>query len=78
MQLTVRTSPTVSSSALGVYGAGSIVYATHNPPREQTSVGDGRIWVAVNAPNGTGWMARTGPNGIGENAVRLADTECGT
>lgn len=74
-QLTVRTTPTNTSPALGVYGAGSVVTASSNPPKEQTS-GDGRVWAEVAAPNGNGWMSLTGPNGNGENAVRLEDGKC--
>lgn len=74
-QLTVRTTPSNTSPALGVYGAGSVVTASTNPPREQTS-GDGRLWAEVAAPNGNGWISLTGPNGNGENAVRLEDGQC--
>ena len=74
-QLTVRTTADSNSAALGVYGSGSIIYATTNPPRE-TTTSDGRIWTEINAPNGTGWISRTGPNGSGENAVRLANDQC--
>jgi hypothetical protein len=76
-QLTVRTSTSTTATALGVYGSGSKIYATANPPREVTG-SDGRIWTEIKAPNGNGWVARTGPNGVGENAVRLADSECRT
>ncbi len=76
-QLTVRTSTSTTATALGVYGSGSKIYATANPPREVTG-SDGRIWTEIKAPNGNGWVSRTGPNGVGENAVRLADSECRT
>lgn len=74
-QLTVRTTPSLSAPGLGVYGSGSIITASTNPPREQTT-SDGRIWAEIVAPNGTGWISRTGANGSGENAVRIADGQC--
>ena len=74
-QLTVRSTADGNAAALGVYGAGSVVLATTNPPREVLGA-DGRIWGEVEAPNGNGWISRTGPNGEGENAVRLADSQC--
>jgi len=76
-KLTVRTTADSNSPALGVYGSGSVIYATTNPPRE-TTTSDGRIWTEINAPNGTGWVSRTGPNGSGDNALRLASDQCGS
>lgn len=76
-QLTVRSTADGNSPALGVYGAGSIVLATTNPPREVLGA-DGRIWAEVEAPNGNGWISRTGPNSGGENAVRVAEGQCGS
>ncbi len=74
-QLTVRTTADGNSAALGVYGAGSVVLATTNPPREVSGT-DGRIWAEIEAPNGNGWISVTGPNGQGDNALRLAGEQC--
>lgn len=74
-QLTVRTKADGNAPALGVYGSGSVIYATTNPPREQVT-SDGRIWVEITAPNGTGWISRTGPNGNGQNVVQVVDSQC--
>ncbi len=73
--LTVRTGADDRYSQLGVYDSGATIYAADRPPQEQTSA-DGRIWMRVDAPNGTGWVARTAPNGAGSNLVRLADDQC--
>lgn len=74
-RLPVRTGPGNQFTLLGTYRQGGTVFATTNPPREQTT-SDGRIWTEINAPNGTGWLARTGANGVGQTIVQLPSDEC--
>lgn len=74
--LSVRTAPSTGSNVRGSLRINSIVYATSNPPKEQTS-GEGRIWSEINYLSSPGWISRTGPNGVGNNATRLPDTQCG-
>jgi hypothetical protein len=78
--LSVRSGPSTVSAYRGSVGAGTVVYATSNPPREQTSPNSapdfGRIWAEINFQGNPAWISRTGEYGVGNNATRLADTQC--
>ncbi|WAL59195.1 hypothetical protein [Thermocoleostomius sinensis] len=78
--LSVRSAPSSTSAFRGSLRAGSIVYATANPPREQVSPNAppdfGRIWVEILQDGQPAWIARTGQSGLGSNATRLSDTAC--
>jgi hypothetical protein len=78
--LSVRSGPSSTSAFRGALRAGSIVYATTNPPREQVSPNTppdfGRIWVEILQDGSSAWIARTGQSGIGSNATRLSDQAC--
>ncbi|HIK45187.1 MAG TPA: hypothetical protein IGR64_09910, partial [Leptolyngbyaceae cyanobacterium M65_K2018_010] len=42
--LTVRSAPNSGAAIVGAFKAGDTVHATTNPPTEQTSAGDRRVW----------------------------------
>lgn len=70
-ELVVRSGPTTGSSAVAGYNVGDTVFASANPPTQQTAT-DGRLWMQVTIYNGsTGWIARTGTNGIGNNITPI-------
>jgi uncharacterized protein YgiM (DUF1202 family) len=76
--LTVRSTPNSGSAIVGAFKAGDTVHATTNPPTEQTSAGDRRVWTQVRIYNNqTGWISRTGVNGLGSNVTRLSASQCG-
>ncbi|MBF2003558.1 MAG: hypothetical protein IGS38_22905 [Synechococcales cyanobacterium M58_A2018_015] len=78
--LAVRMAASVTAEARGALPRGTIVYATTNPPREQTAPPTppelGRQWVEITYQGGPAWIASTGPNGLGTNITRLSDGEC--
>lgn len=80
--LAVRTQPSVTAGTRGYAVAGTVVYATSNPPREQTSPSSspnfGRVWTEIAFQGSPGWVSRTGQYGAGNNMTRLPDTQCGS
>jgi hypothetical protein len=64
---------------IAAFNTGDVAHAITNPPTEQTSAGDRRVWIQVKIFNGkTGWISRTGVNGLGSNVTRLPDSQCGS
>lgn len=73
-ELVVRSGPSTGFSVVAGYNRNNLVVASTNPPTQQTSSGDRRIWMQVRVSNSTsGWIARTGPNGLGSN---ITPTNC--
>ena len=77
--LAVRSSPNFAATVIAAFNTGDVAHAITNPPTEQTSAGDRRVWTQVKIFNGkTGWISRTGVNGLGSNVTRLPDSQCGS
>lgn len=77
--LTVRSSPSTTAAVIAAFNTGDIAHATTNPPTEQTSTGDRRVWTQVRIYNSkTGWISRTGSNGLGSNVTQLPSSQCGS
>lgn len=71
-ELVVRSGPTAGSSAIAGYNIGDTIFASANPPTQQTAA-DGRVWTQVRIYNGSiGWVARTGTSGLGNNITPIA------
>lgn len=71
-----QTDPRDADTDVGFFTPGAIAYATTNPPTEERSPRDGRIWVQVYLQNGIGWIARTSSGSSDAPVVRLPDEQC--